>query len=69
MGRKELELTEWRGICEQATHVRPRAWCGIWQLHAYNRALRVPYLGSIDDSAEAYAIARECGISLEDPLY
>lgn len=66
--QKAAELQAWRALCEQATHIRPRQWCGVWQLHAYNRTLRIPYLGSTEDSAEAYAVAREAGISLEEPL-
>lgn len=62
------QLDEWRTLLASGvvTHIRPRYWCGIWQLHAYDRRRNIPLVGSIKDSPEAYKIARDAGISIED---
>lgn len=64
------ELKAWEAILDsgQVTHVRPRKWCGQWALHAYNRNLPIPYLGSIADSEPAHAAVLKRNISIEDIL-
>jgi len=62
------ELEQWAEILKQATHVRPRKWCGQWVLLAYDRNRDIPLLGSIADSDTAWQVARDSGVSLEEPM-
>jgi hypothetical protein len=62
------EMQQWKESLKQATHIRPRKWCGVWILHSYNRNYPMPHLYSIADSEEAYQAARDAGVSLEEPL-
>ena len=64
------ELDQWTALLRSGcvSHIRPRKWCGVWILHAYNNRLSVPLVGSIADSPEAYQAARAAGIPIEDLL-
>jgi hypothetical protein len=47
---------------EQITHFRPRRWCGVEMLLAYNRREMPPYINGqplIPDDAESAALIRE----------
>lgn len=67
---RKSELEKWETLLDSGdvTHVRPRKWCGKWALLAYNRTKPIPFLGSIEDSPEAYAAVVSRNISIEDIL-
>lgn len=64
----KTEMDRWIKLLDsgEVTHVRPRKWCGRWALLAYNSRAPIPFLGSIEESEEAYQAVKARNISIED---
>lgn len=64
-----MNLQAWQELMQsgRVNHIRPRKWCGQWQLLAYSRDT-LTLIDGIEDSPEAYQACRDAGVSVEDLL-